>query len=1133
MTSGDEAGPAGADDVERAGGAVAAAWAATPDELVHAVEERDEAWVEQHGGPSGVATVLRSSATAGIGGDELRSAGGTSARAEFYGANKFRYPPPKSFFKLMLEAFKDYTIMILSFAAVVSLIIGVSMKEKRSHWGYLEGCAIVLVVLVVVLVQSGIDYQKEIKFRQLNSVKDSYKVQAVRAGEVIALVADDVLVGDVIKVSAGDKIAADGLLVEGSHLKTNESAMTGEVVDIAKSPDGDFFMLSGTTVSEGVGHMVVVAVGERSQWGTILSGLIVEPEDTPLQNRLDKLAMSIGRFGIIFASATFIVSMIHWGSDGIKRGRVQDGTKVLKFFIDAITIVVVAIPEGLPLAITLGLAFAMRKMMKDNNLVRRLEACETMGSATQLNADKTGTLTQNRMTVVEAEWGGADHVVYDTSGGAIDGGSAAAPAAAKTLADCADAKLLSDPFRALVAQSIAVNTQASLQRLATGRVEHLGSKTECALLQLVEDWGFSYGELRASSPPSRIYLFDSTKKRMSSTVDLPDGVTTRLFTKGAPEMVVELCSTQLDVDGVTLKRLDAAGRGAIVRKVDGMAARGLRTLLLAYRDVPHPKADEAYWKEAPETELVYLGVVGIKDPIRPETKEAVRLLKGAGVMVRMVTGDNPLTARFIAQEAGILDDDGLVMTGPEFRRMTPDEMAAVAVKIQVLARSTPNDKLILVREHKKLGEVVSVTGDGTNDAPALKEADVGFALGIAGTEIAKEACDIVILDDNIQSMAKAVLWGRNVYESIRKFLQFQLVVNVVAVTLNFLSACAKRDLPLSAVPLLWVNMIMDSMGALALATEAPRPELMLRKPFGRRAPLINRAMYRNILGMAVYQLTVCLVLQYAGKWMFGIPDCEPFTDGRGEVGNCGNSTLRVNTIIFNVFVFMQVASEINSRRIPEFNVFAGLHKSVLFMIIIFITVAIQILLILVVGGSSVGISIGIGKLDWKGWVAAAVLGTAVLPWGALVRLWPLDWCVGPTDEDPVSMSKLEKLLHLPARKPPAFDRITDEELAIADGSVPAATKDVDVRGGVSDTAVAAGALGVAAAGPPAGQTFAGDDLKARQASAALPAKVRLRVFVHAVAFVNVVQRRALSRSPEGPVVFEEIVEEEVVDDSGD
>jgi P-type Ca2+ transporter type 2C len=714
----------------------------------------------------------------------------------------------------------------------------------------------------------------------------------------------------------------------------------------------------------------------------------------------------------------------------------------------------------------------------------------------------------NRMTVVEAVWAGK-HVVYQAAG---EGGGGSAPgispadrsAAVVAAAAAVEKGTMSNDFRRLVAAGIAANSQASLQHMPNGIVEHLGSKTECALLQLVEDWGMSWDALRVESPPSRIYLFDSTKKRMSSAIDTPGSATsTRLFTKGAPEVVVNICTKALDGDGITITELDKYSRAAIIEQVDDMAGRGLRTLLLCYRDVEHAKDDEVFWKEAPERDLIFLGVVGIKDPIRPETREAVRLLKGAGVSVRMVTGDNKLTASFIAKEAGILDEGGLVMTGPEFRALSPTEMDACALKIQVLARATPNDKLILVREHKKLGEVVAVTGDGTNDAPALKEADVGFALGVAGTEIAKEACDIVILDDNIQSMAKAVLWGRNVYESIRKFIQFQLVVNVVAVSLNVIAAFAGVPLPLNPVPLLWVNMIMDSMGALALATESPRPELMDRKPYGRRAPLINRAMYRNICGVAVYQLLVSLVLQYAGKSIFGLDKCQQLPNGRKVTDRlCPGDDLEINSIIFNTFVFMQIASEVNSRRIPEMNVFAGITRSYMFCLIVAITVVIQVVLMLVVGGSNVGVSIGIGKISGAAWGMSVVIGLLLLPWGALVRLYPLDWAFGPTDEDPLAMSKLETLLHLPKRKPPIFDVKTDQELGIVDASTPSLARLS------ADTSGPAEAAATGATGGVHLKTLASDELAAAQPAAVSPAKVRLRVFVHAVAFVNVVSRSA-------------------------
>jgi len=1001
--------------------------------LVDLIEERNAPQLQEWGGVQGLASKLSTSTEHGVSGDELRGEG-LNRRREAFGENKFKYPPPKSFLKLCWLAFKDTTILILTAAAIISLGISLGVEEFRSHFAYLEGLAIVIVVLIVILVQASIDYSKEKKFRQLNSVKDNYDVQTIRAGSVHAIQSTDVVVGDVVKISAGDKLAADAIVISASRLKTNEAAMTGEPIDIDKTPTGDAFLLSGTTISEGTGTALVVAVGESSQWGVILSGLIVEPEDTPLQERLNRLAINIGKIGMLMAALTFTVLLIRWIVQSARSG-VWQGFEVLDFFIDAVTIVVVAVPEGLPLAITLGLAFAMRKMMADKNLVRRLEACETMGSATQLNADKTGTLTQNRMTVVEGYFG---DTLFDYTG------------------NKSDDTMLSSQFKELAAANIAVNTQANLQTGENGIVEHVGNKTECALLQHLQRWNYEYRTVRDANPSKRIWLFDSIKKRMSTSQEIAPNVM-RLHCKGAPEIVVNICTKTLDARG-EVRELTEEGRSVILRQVEGMASRGLRTLLLCYRDVNHTDDDEDFWTEAPEEDMVFLGVVGIKDPVRPETAEAVRLLKKAGVIVRMVTGDNPLTAKFIAEEAGILDEGGLVMEGKKFRAMSEAERQEIALDLRVLARSTPNDKLILVHTHKRLGEVVSVTGDGTNDAPALKEADVGFALGLAGTEIAKEASDIIIMDDNISSMAKAVLWGRNVYDSIRKFLQFQLVVNVVAVTLNFISACAGRELPLGAVPLLWVNMIMDSMGALALATEPPRMELMDRKPFGRRAPLINRAMLRNIIGMSLYQLAVALTLQYAGERLF-IGECPPGEEAREDC------ELEISSLIFNTFVFMQVFNEINSRRIDEWNVFKGIHKSLYFCIIVIGTIVVQVLIMELVGGTTVGEAIRIGEINGAEWGASIILGFLSLPVGILLRLWPLEWCIGPMDDDPEAQSKLEKLLHLPKRKPVSlFEK--KEEITESPESVP-----VDMEGGKLSSQI-----------------------------------LRLRVFVHAVAFINVVKR---------------------------
>ncbi len=977
----------------------------TAAELEEAVTERDKDAIAKAGGHLGIADKLKTDPKLGLCGTEL-SEENLTKRKEAFGVNEFEYPPPKSFLQLCRDALDDLTVQILCVAAIISLGIGAGLKKHREEYGYLEGIAIVLVVFVVVFLQAYIDYVKEQKFRQLNSIKDNYAVKVVRNGEVHAVTAGEVLVGDVVELSAGDKIPADGVFLEGSKLRADEAAMTGEPIGIAKSHDKDPFLLSGTTISEGSGRMAVVAVGSNSQWGVILKTLIVEPSSTPLQDRLDVLVVTVGNFGIGAAIATFVASMIRWIVNG-SEGEGWDGVEILDYLINSVTIVVVAIPEGLPLAITLGLAFAMRKMMADQNLVRRLEACETMGSATQLNADKTGTLTQNRMTVTDAYLGGTQY-------------------------DSVPPKDISDEFAALLAESVCVNSDANLAHNENGTIDHIGSKTECALLQMVEDLrtagkgnlpastNFAYVAGREKHEVAQRYHFTSARKRMSTAVPMNGGV--RLHVKGASEMVVKLCTKMMQTDG-SVTDFSADDLAAAEKAITDMASTGLRTLCIAYVDLD--TAPGALGEEPPEANLTLLGVAGIKDPIRPETAEAVRLLRQAGVVVRMVTGDNKLTAEAIAREAGILEDgdDGLILEGPVFRKMSQSEKEAVAVKIRVLARSSPADKLTLCNLQKSLGEVVSVTGDGTNDAPALKDADVGFALGIAGTEIAKEACDIVILDDNIASMAKAVLWGRNVFQSIRKFLQFQLVVNVVAVSLNFISAAAGiTELPLAAVPLLWVNMIMDSMGALALATEPPSPHLMERKPFGRSAPLVNREMWRNIVVMSVYQLIVCLVLLFAGQDLLGIDETD---------GDAHYRTLRVNSVIFNTFVFMQIFSEINSRKITEWNVFEGIQDSPIFCFIIFLTIGTQAAFIEGVGRTVVGPAIGFMNLTGGEWAVCIVIGFCALPVGFIARQLPLDIFPGMTDEEAAAAAMEEKKLAVAA----ANAAVSKENAALSAGDV--------------------------------------------------------------------------------------------------
>ena len=590
--------------------------------------------------------------------------------------------------------------------------------------------------------------------------------------------------------------------------------------------------------------MLVLSVGEQSDWGRTMAMVQTESVETPLQEKLGVLATAIGKLGLAVAVVCFIVLMIRWmvENHGFPLSKFAEGP--LEYFIFAVTIVVVAVPEGLPLAVTISLAYSMNKMLKDNNFVRVLAACETMGGATAICSDKTGTLTENRMTVVEGWFAGEGEEALERGAGAVPAWDA-----------------LPGPVRALIVDDIALNSKAFLVEPGGGRagegVEFVGNRTECALLMLARGWGQDYRTVRKAREHDVATIFNfSSERKMSSVLVRGDGADLTLLCKGAAEMVLARCVSVLGRDGRP-SPLSPELREALEKRVTSMASRGLRTLCLATARVPRGDKSDAETGEAtdepPERDMALLCVVGIKDPVRAEVPEAVRTCQRAGIVVRMVTGDNVHTACHIARECGILTEGGVALEGPEFRRMEEAELMSLLPRLQVLARSSPKDKHLLVRTLKRLGEVVAVTGDGTNDAPALKESDVGLAMGIAGTEVAKEAADIVILDDNFSSIVKSVLWGRSVFSNIRKFLQFQLTVNLVALTVAFVAAVTKGEQPLNVLQLLWVNLIMDSLAALALATEDPTPDLLEEQPHGRNEPLINRAMGKHIVIQALYQ----------------------------------------------------------------------------------------------------------------------------------------------------------------------------------------------------------------------------------------------------------------------------------------
>uniref|UniRef100_A0A672STP4 Calcium-transporting ATPase n=1 Tax=Sinocyclocheilus grahami TaxID=75366 RepID=A0A672STP4_SINGR len=911
----------------------------------------------------------------------------------------------------------------------------VGEDEGEAQAGWIEGAAILFSVIIVVLVTAFNDWSKEKQFRGLQSrIEQEQKFTVIRKGQVIQIPVAEIVVGDIAQIKYGDLLPADGILIQGNDLKIDESSLTGESDHVRKSLEKDPMLLSGTHVMEGSGRMVVSAVGLNSQTGIIFTLLgagsedeekkmkkvhdatktqdgialeiqplkseegaeseekeekeekekkkvnVTKKEKSVLQGKLTRLAVQIGKAGLIMSAVTVIILILFFVIDtfGVQgREWTAECTPIyiqyfVKFFIIGVTVLVVAVPEGLPLAVTISLAFSVKKMMKDNNLVRHLDACETMGNATAICSDKTGTLTMNRMTVVQAYIG-------DTHYKSIPEPEA----------------INSETLEVLV-NSISINSAYTTKILPSekegGLPRHVGNKTECALLGMVLDLKRDYQPIRDEVPEEKlykVYTFNSSRKSMSTVLKNTSGPGFRMYSKGASEIVLRKCSHILDASGQP-RVFKAKDRDEMVRKViEPMACDGLRTICVAMRDF----TTEPDWDNEADilNDLTCICVVGIEDPVRPEVPEAISKCQRSGITVRMVTGDNINTARAIATKCGILQpgEDFLCMEGKDFNQQIRNDKGEVEQerldkvwpKLRVLARSSPTDKHTLVKGiiDSTVGEtrqVVAVTGDGTNDGPALKKADVGFAMGIAGTDVAKEASDIILTDDNFTSIVKAVMWGRNVYDSISKFLQFQLTVNVVAVIVAFTGACITQDSPLKAVQMLWVNLIMDTLASLALATEPPTEALLLRKPYGRDKPLISRTMMKNILGHAVYQLIITFTLLFAGEKFFNIDS--------GRNAPLHSPPSEHYTIIFNVFVMMQLFNEINARKIHgERNVFEGIYRNPIFCCVVLGTFALQIIIVQF-GGKPFSCT----ALTIDQWLWCIFIGVGELLWGQFISAVP-------------------------------------------------------------------------------------------------------------------------------------------------
>lgn len=817
-----------------------------------------------------------------------------------HGANTLTPPPREPLWKLFLEKFDDATIKILLVAAALSISL-TAFERFVLHNGeasFIDSIGIFIAVALATLAGFFSELKSSREFELLNKVKDDIAVKVLRRSDTAAAPSlrevsiNELVVGDVVQLTLGDKVPADGTVFDTQGLLIDEAVMTGESVPVEKDETSSA-VFRGTMVVDGHGRFVVTEVGDKTKLGQIAANLSENESDTPLVQKLTKLAKQISIIGISGATFIFLVmsgiTFSHWNGEVLP---LLHG--LLQAFILAVTIIVVAVPEGLPMMVTVSLALNMMKMARENCLIRKLVASETIGSATVICTDKTGTLTENKMTVV---W---TFPVSESESG--------------SLALC-------------LADALSVNTTAELT---------LGNPTEIALLQFLKNHGIDYADYRNKYPRLRELSHNSERKMSLVEVD-KDGTNT-IYTKGAPEKILAQC--QFILMNGHLVPLESE-REQIDTALQSATQKALRVLAVA------------------ENETL-LALVGISDPIRKEVPHAVDVCHSAGVDVKMITGDAEPTARSIALQAGIVDDDSdLVMTSSQLAELSDSQLDEIVPRLKVLARATPLDKLRLVKAMHHQGEVVAMTGDGTNDAPALKFADVGVSMGITGTEVAKEASDIVLIDDNFKSIVTGIQWGRTLYENIQKFLVFQLTVNFVAMTCALVGPFLGVPLPLTVPQLLWINIIMDTLAALALSSDPPRESFMKRKPIPRNASIITPTMLWLIGLVGTYQIAVLLTLL---------------------VFRCSE------TVFFTTFVVFQFWNIFASRtlRYGE-SMFAGLLHNRLFQIIVTIIAAVQIAMVQASGYFGIGMIFRTEALSVPEWGGIALLTLSIIPVSVLVR----------------------------------------------------------------------------------------------------------------------------------------------------
>lgn len=844
-----------------------------------------------------------------------------------YGSNALTREKPESLLRRIMGAASEPMILMLIMAGVIALVVNIIRASTGSEADFLECVGIFAAISLSVLITVVMEGRSAKAFEELSKISDDTIVKVLRKGDTLMLSQKELVVGDIILLSTGDKIPADGRLLQSSGLAVDESALTGESVPAKK--DGDYIiadpktplaeranmLYSGNYITSGYGKMVITAVGDNTEFGKIAKELTgTERASTPLQEKLARLGKTITVLGVIAAAIVFASELISFALNG---GLALE--EVLEAFVTSIVLIVAAVPEGLPTIVAVSLSINIIKLSQQNALVKKMIASETVGCINVICSDKTGTLTENKMTV---------SAFYD-----------------EKWHERAD-ELTSD----WLIHNVCLNTTADISQDGT----FIGNPTECAMLNFYEKSvirktsGKSYKDERNDHDVLHAFPFSSELKHMTTISKVNGKIIS--YVKGSPESVFAMCA------------LSDQDKAEIEHYITKAQEKAMRVIAFAHKELDQMRDyEEEEHHTAMETDMVFDGFVAISDPLRADVYEAVKNCRQAGIDLKILTGDNIVTAKAIANELHILNEDRIAVEAKEIAELEDDELLKLLPRISVIARSTPTIKMRVVKLLKQQGNVVAVTGDGINDAPALKNADVGIAMGISGTEVSKEASDIVLLDDSFSTIVKAIAWGRGIYENFKRFIQFQLTVNVSSVIVVFTSILLGLKAPFTALQLLWINIIMDGPPALTLGLEPIYDDLMSREPTKRSENILSRTMYIRI-GFTGLYISIIFLCQYVFNFL-------------------GATQAESMTVLFTLFALFQLFNAFNCRELHTTSIFKHLLQNKIMLIVISITFVLQIVIIQFAGAFFGTVPLGFGM-----WLKLLGLSFTVILVSELVKL---------------------------------------------------------------------------------------------------------------------------------------------------